>query len=346
MSLALLWSWFRGKPLKAARVSSEVQRHERGIQPRAETDQDIPRANDAVVDRSTDAKATDVQGPAVLDIVTMVLAPASLLTGLGIYFGFLHTHAFYRFLNVDASVLSFSTTDYLIRGVNGFLVPLAAIMFSVLVLGLIHTALEATLSRMHGTHAAVLLPLVVGLLGAALVVNALVSLLFGRSVVFPPHLGIPASMCAGVVLGLMGLRLAHGQRPTPHLQQRPYSITLPAVVLFALGALLGTAQYADTSGRSEARQFAQLLEHRPAVLIHSRSRRELDGDGQLVAAEDGPSTYQYSGYRLVLLSGGKYLLLSEGWTPSEGTAVLIEDGPGMRLELSRGRLQATSPDSA
>jgi hypothetical protein len=46
--------------------------------------------------------------------------------------------------------------------------------------------------------------------------------------------------------------------------------------------------------------------------------------------------HRYSGLRLLVLSGGKYFLVPDGWTHASGTVLVLPDIPDIRVEFSPG----------
>ena len=50
-----------------------------------------------------------------MDFVTRVVVPASLLTAILYYFGYVRELALFGYFGVDLGSLQFSTTDYLVR---------------------------------------------------------------------------------------------------------------------------------------------------------------------------------------------------------------------------------------
>jgi hypothetical protein len=46
--------------------------------------------------------------------------------------------------------------------------------------------------------------------------------------------------------------------------------------------------------------------------------------------------YRYSGLRLLVMSGGKYFLVPDGWTRASGAVLVIPDTPDIRVEFSPG----------
>jgi hypothetical protein len=71
------------------------------------------------------------------------------------------------------------------------------------------------------------------------------------------------------------------------------------------------------------------------------SERSLGVDGTLARADrlPGPDErypYRYSGLRLLVMSGGKYFLVPDGWTRESGAVLVIPDTADIRVEFSPG----------
>ena len=63
-------------------------------------------------------------------LVRSVVAPATLISGIAYYFGWRREQAFAGYFGIDASLLDFSSTDYVIRSVDALFVPLLAVRCS------------------------------------------------------------------------------------------------------------------------------------------------------------------------------------------------------------------------
>lgn len=52
---------------------------------------------------------------------------------------------------------------------------------------------------------------------------------------------------------------------------------------------------------------------------------------------DGEVRYRYEGLRLLEHTGGRYFLISDGWTRRYGVLFVVPDDGSLRLELVRDR---------
>ena len=55
-----------------------------------------------------------------------------------------------------------------------------------------------------------------------------------------------------------------------------------------------------------------------------------------IAGPDERYPYRYSGLRLLVMSGGKYFLVPDGWTRASGAVLVIPDTPDIRVEFFPG----------
>jgi hypothetical protein len=110
-----------------------------------------------------------------------------------------------------------------------------------------------------------------------------------------------------------------------------------ASLLVVIGLFWAVGSYAIEVGRGRAQETqAQLPTTADAVLYTERSLRlAVAGVTELGCDDpDAAFRFRYDGLKLVLQSGGQYLLLPAGWTRENGTAVLIPRGDGVRLEFA------------
>lgn len=45
--------------------------------------------------------------------------------------------------------------------------------------------------------------------------------------------------------------------------------------------------------------------------------------------------YRYDGLRLLVLSGGRFFFLHDGWTARDGTVIVLPDDNSVRIEFKR-----------
>jgi hypothetical protein len=291
------------------------------------------------------APAGDVLREALKPAVAL-LANVTVITALLVYFGWRRAETHADRLGIDESILGMTTREYVLRSVG----PVLVLLVGVAVCGLAWMALERRLTPrllpstdadaapagdaapppagarralQALTLAWLILPLLVYLLG--FVTPALAFVLF------------PASIGAGVLLWVYAGRVRRGDEGWSRL-------ALAFVGLLVLVCLFWTASnYAEVLGDRLADGFVDEVDRLPGVVVASEQRLYLDGPGvdetRLPGpVEEGGLRYRYAGLRLLEHTGGRYFLVSDGWTPTYGVVFVLDDGDEtMRLDFVRDR---------
>ncbi|MGQ0717996.1 MAG: hypothetical protein ACT4NP_11940 [Pseudonocardiales bacterium] len=279
-----------------------------------------------------------------LAIAGTITSQTALITGLLYYFGWVRAQATLAYFGLDTSLVGFSTTDYLLRSVNVAFAPFICVASGALLLLGLHRLVVQRMLNMIATSAARRTArwLVTAMSTLALALTAVVifRMLFPDQVAWPSGLASPLLLVGSV--GLLGyvahLRSTHPEKliTTPASHTRIQALVLLAIGL--LGALWAVSLYADQVGRQVATDIvADLPDGRPAVVIYSAERIALDGDGVEVAEITQPGSryrYQYSGIRLFLRSGDKYLLLPVGWQRGHDRIFVVPDDDSIRVDIA------------
>lgn len=264
-----------------------------------------------------------------------VVAPASLVSGLLYYFGWLHSYWFYDYLGVDSTVLGFSTSDYLMRSVDALFVPMTLTATAALVALWGHSLLRTRLAA--GARPRVLRVFVPALAaaGSLLVLAGLWSMV--TPTFLRAYLAVaPLCLGLGVVSLVYVLRLRRLLSPAPsHVV--PMLEWAVAFVLVGLSLSWAATDYAFAVGRSRARQLVRELPSYPPVTVYSARSLSLDVPGITeTRCREPHAAYQvrYDGFRLLPRSGNRYLLLPAHWTPATGVAVILPRTASVRLEFT------------
>lgn len=113
--------------------------------------------------------------------------------------------------------------------------------------------------------------------------------------------------------------------------------TILVVGIVVLGLFWAASDYAQSVGRGLAQTIITAPAVRPGVVVFSDKRLFLGGPGvtetHLSTADDAAYHYRYTGFRLMIQSGGNLVLIPEGWTPRDGTAVVLPTA-SVRVEFS------------
>jgi hypothetical protein len=295
--------------------------------------------------------ASDVLKPAVA-----LFANVTVITALLVYFGWRRAETHADRLGIDESVLGMSTREYVLRSVG----PVLVLLVGVAVCGLVWTVLERRLTPLLRTEpkdatggdapeAPLPVRLAVHVLGLAWVI--LPGLVYLLGFVSPglAFVLFPASIGAGALLWVYAGQFrrhddADGDRPEDERADGRSKFALAFVGLLVLVCLFWTASNdAQLLGHRLADDFVDQVDTLPGVVVLSQQRLFLAGPGvdedELAGPDaDGALHYRYEGLRLLEHTGGRYFLVSDGWSPTYGVVFVLQDGDDtMRLDFVRDR---------
>jgi hypothetical protein len=301
---------------------------------------------------------TDVLKDALKPVVAL-LANVTVLTALLVYFGWRRAETHADRLGIDESILGMTTREYVLRAVG----PVLVLLIGIAVCGLAWVALERRLtprlippddSAAAGDGA---VPVTIRLAEAALTLAWIVlpMLVYLLGFVFPAAAFVlfPASIGAGALLWVYAGRVRRerhvshddtNEEDADHSDNRRSLLALGFVGLLVLVCLFWTASnYAEVLGDRLADDFVAEVDRLPGVVVSSERALFLEGpevDEQRLpgAHADGALRYRYEGLRLLEHTGGKFFLVSDGWTTEYGVVfVMRDDDRSVRLDFVRDR---------
>ncbi len=266
------------------------------------------------------------------------LTPTGIVVGLLYYFGYVTTDAWFRYFGLDLGQVQLPQQSIVLQSVAALYLPVAALLALGLAVYSVRRTTDALLAsrwRPRVVYAAALLGVLVG---AALLVRALVG-------VFDPEVSrsetiamSPLSLCAGVLLVAGGIRAAGRARRPGCTPNRSLWSTLLVGGLVVLGLFWATNSVAGAYGRGRATDFARTLPDRPAVVVDTRERLFLVAsdveESALKTAADADYRYRYRNLRLLAASEGRLYLVPAGWRRGAGTVVVLP-GDAVRLQFLR-----------
>ncbi|MET0714640.1 MAG: hypothetical protein ABWY57_06980 [Mycetocola sp.] len=268
-----------------------------------------------------------------LAVISSIGPPITLATALLLYFGWARTDAQAKAMGIDVSVFEYSAQDYALRSVTALYSPLIVLLVSGLLWNAADIVLRGSASRA---------PRQIATTGTTAIVAGFVVIVAAVSTeaIAPPAASLfaPYAMALGLLIVLWGFRLqrvatAGGGRR--RIEGRAITWTL-AFSLVALLLFWGTADFAQALGRRLASDYATTVERLPRTTVFSSFRLHIDAPGVDETRELAASTitYRYSGLRLLVLSGDRYILLNDGWTAETGTIVVLRDDQSVRFEFA------------
>ncbi|WP_246295794.1 hypothetical protein [Arthrobacter wenxiniae] len=288
----------------------------------------------------TEAPDGDVATPLakVLAIISSIGPPVTVATALLVYFGWARSDAQARAMGLDVSLFGYSVQDYALRSIRSLFFPLV----SLLIAGLAWLAVDGWVrGQMEPGRRG---PLMARLSAAATVGGtALAGGCWLLAVVLPrgAFLAVPFLMAAGVLLAEWGVRLHRltlGQPPRTSgrlvLQHR----ALEATFVFTLVTVLlfwGVSDFAQVVGRGLAADVQAQLASLPRADVYSHADLSIGAPGvaQNRLGTASAPVYKYTGLHLLVVSGGRFFLLPDGWTLARGTVVVLPDNDDVRVEF-------------
>ncbi|MDP9870027.1 MULTISPECIES: hypothetical protein [Streptosporangium] len=267
----------------------------------------------------------------LLQWVSAILANATVVTALLVYFGWERSDVMARRLGINESILGMSTSDYVLRSVR----PVLVLLLIVGAAGFAWLYLDHWLTRVLRAPNRLTTYVLRTLSLAWLVLPALVWLLgyvpAWRAFIY---VAFPFSIGAGVLLAYYA---AHVRASLPGGAPPARETALRAFVALSVGFSLfwGTSHYATVLGNTLADGV------RPGALtkvtVYSPQRLHLTAPGVVeTPLQDDKSTYRYryTGLRLLDHTGGRYFLISDAWTRTTGVVVVLADKDPVRMEFA------------
>lgn len=297
------------------------------------------------------------QGRRVAGLIVAVVAPVTLITALAYYFGYRREAAFAGYFGIDPSALGFTTNDYVLRSVDALFVPITVLLLVAFGAVFLHAFVGDRFERIDLTPIAVVAGLCALILGIALLAGEPLAHDYDYLQALGPAIGV----------SLLVYALARSRSASRHALGAAVFVAI-AVVLVSL--FWATSDYADNRGRAEARQLARDIMVRPSVAIFSKENldiRPLGPGGGVVQGEahgkcasimvkefpKGAYPYSYSGFTLLLQSGGNYFLTPTpvdprhpGWDPVNDSVFVISADSNARVQLTRGVHYVVNPGEA
>lgn len=261
----------------------------------------------------------------VLQNISAVIAPATLLTGIAFYFGWRRVNAFDGYFGLDSGTLGYSSHDYILNSLNALFLPVIVVLIVLIALALGHA--YVTDAHKKGRRSPQTLHRVNQV---ALILGGLLLIVGGLSAfaAFPfntPYLVATLFPAAGVLLIAHAVHQRELLRGDPPLSTatRVFVGLFVAVCLFWAAGL-----YAQRLGRSEAASVASHLDELPGVSFSTGSRLPMPG-----AVPISTSAYGYNHLRLLAVGNGTMFLLPDGWRHGHGSLYPVPQSSTTQLQF-------------
>jgi hypothetical protein len=295
----------------------------------------------------------------IFSVLGALGAIITLVTAIMFYFGWRRSDVQARVMGIDVSLFGYSSQDYVLRSLSSLYLPLLVLSGIALgwlwlhqrILGAVSDP-ESMAARHRPTVRAWTLGVAVGAAALA-VVCVLFTVLAGLS---PQPIGvgwlanrlqddqwaiplvIVVATLTSAYVGWIHRRL----RPRETRRRLPlWQSVLPAVLVggaVVLATFWLLEEYASAVGRGYAQQLASGVGQLSRTVVISPRPLGIVAPGvheERVGAPDSPAVfYRTTGLRLLARSGGKVLLVHDGWNPTTGTVIVLPDSDDLRWEFS------------
>ncbi|GAB3964411.1 hypothetical protein GCM10029978_024850 [Actinoallomurus acanthiterrae] len=279
------------------------------------------------------------KGNEILRWLAGIIANATVLTALLVFFGWQRNDVQSRELGFDESILGMSTRDYVLRSV----LPVFVLLLIIAAGGMVWLQWDDRLVRRirAGGRDDRVVRWTLRILPFAWLILPGVVWALGYVWRAAAYLSFPFSVGAGVLLVVYAAQLRSmlpdAAEPPPGRVPllRAFTAIIVGVALF-----WGTSRYAKVQGYALADLFAAHIKGLTQVVVYSPKRLYLTAPGvteTTLTDANAAYRYRYTGLRLNLHTGGHYVLVSDGWTPQHGVVMLIADNDPVRLEFVRQR---------
>lgn len=280
----------------------------------------------------------------IIETLTAVIAPITVLTALLGYVGWISNRAFYDYFGVDQNLLNLSIQDYVLHSADVTFGAVAWLLAALVALALLdrllarvqpETGLDAG-SQQAGTARGRRLTQVLMITGLVLsLAGLLFALGLGAGWGLPALLGPAVLGIGSVVTFRFGRALVSSRTDSRALRQ--VSVTA-LVVALALALFWAATLYAQELGQRAAAAIDSGSTHLPVVTVFSPTYLDLPGSRVAATTTTGPGGkefFRYTGLLLLAYANSRWLLISGNSSASyHSSVVVVKDSDAIRVEVT------------
>ncbi|MGY2031478.1 hypothetical protein [Nocardia gipuzkoensis] len=282
--------------------------------------------------------------------VAVGTSEATLTVAILYYVGLVYTRAWYGHFGVDARLLDFSVSDYLIKSLDGAFFPVVLVLLiAAAAFALCPLPIMVVLRTRRPRRALRVWVETVTVVGVMLCVAAAVGVTLREQLPTWTSLGLPLTLLVGVALIWYALHLRatyngwlRRRRSHRGPADRPVPLLITLIGLIFLAVFWAVGYYASVQGvRDAQREESHGLGSRPAVVVFSVDRLAIAGGKSRIDAITVPDTkyrYQYSGLLMLARANDRYFLVPADWDKKRGDRVfVITTTDNVRIDLAPRR---------
>jgi hypothetical protein len=267
--------------------------------------------------------------------VSAALGPATLVTSVLFYVGWVRTRTFFGYFGINAGSLGFGPQDYVLRSADVGVGALALLALAGGALLVLDRLASLALVALEGGGGARWARPTLGVVGGALVMGGLGMALSELAIAVAPSLIGAALIAAGVVLLLRFGLGSPDSDPLLGPATAPFGLTVLVVI-----GLWASNYYAQWIGTNAAIGVDQDSSRFAVVTVFSDE--PLDFPGGLVSVQtieppepDGSTKYRYTGARLFTYGNDRWFLITN--PPLDGyrsSVLVLRDTEDIRVEVA------------
>lgn len=261
-----------------------------------------------------------------------IIAPATLITTLLFYFGYVSSRAQYDYFGVDVDTIGLTTQDYVMRSPQPLLVPLLVLTL----LGGGFFAAHVAARRQAAANPSFRTVAKRMVVGGLILLGVGVALLFSYAAigdwgyyafVTPLILAVGAASTAYGLLTVRWMDRRSRHNP-PDSGFTGLAVVVSLWIAVAASLFWATATVAQLSGRGLAKEQAQNLSELPSVIVDSKERLFLPAgvgveERDLTGKGDGETfRYRYWNLRLLIHGRDRMFLVPTAWHANNTTLVM------------------------
>jgi hypothetical protein len=259
--------------------------------------------------------------------LTSFVAPATFLTGLLFYFGYVSSREFFLYFGVDIDAIGLSSQEIVMRSPGALFVPVMVVLLIAAALVVAHRVTRARVREMSDIGRRRVIAGLAGAGVAVLMAGLVMAFLFAPLGSWPLYPFLTPLLLA-VGAGLAGYAASTARVLRGGGTGRSTVVLLVCVMV--AGTFWSAATVAQWWGLGQARTLAADLGALPAVVLDTRERL-YPGNPAItvqpleVADEGQVFRYRYFGLRLLVHGGDRLFLVPDAWSADASTMVLADD---------------------
>ncbi len=274
------------------------------------------------------------------ETVSQVVFASGMVTAVLYYFGYVRERALFTYFGVPIGSLDFTTSDYVLRSAQAIFAPLLAVLLLATSALVLH---EVVMTHRRGPSTQrwrVGWILSGGIALALLLVGAMGA--FVHSLIAGPVASALALGAGAVLLDYSAWMASVDTKMTVTVRDALKRSRVPRRILLTALAVVAvfwwTLNVATANGRAAAQAIQGSLESRGEAVVLADARLAISGHGvcvERVSPQPSRYAYRYSGLRVLVHTGGQWILLARGWTRENGDSVVLipETAGGVRIEV-------------